>query len=195
LDLFGTATVKDWFTSFVNTTSSDEPSKRKLQAALRWSTLGYHYNWDAKTYSEQEQTEMPGDLEELSSFFAKCLNFEGFKAQAVIVNYYPLSTTLAGHVDNSERDLEAPLLSFSFGQKAIFLIGGHEREEKPVAMFLNSGDVLVMAGKSRLCYHAVPRIMGGSEPTWSVVSPGECKKFYLNFSIYSPTHTFRSRTK
>ena len=47
----------------------------------------------------------------------------------------------------------------SFGQSAIFLLGGETREETPVAMCLRSGDIMVMAGKSRLAYHAVPRIL------------------------------------
>ena len=48
---------------------------------------------------------------------------------------------------------------FSFGQTAIFILGGLTREEKPVAMYLRSGDIVVMMGPSRLRYHSVPRIM------------------------------------
>jgi alkylated DNA repair protein alkB homolog 1 len=166
-DTFPEPTIKDWFGAF-SSSDKDVSYRRKLQQALRWTTLGYHYNWDAKTYCEEEKSEMPIDLNELASYFAKCLGFDGYRAQAVIVNYYPIATTLAGHVDNSEADLDAPLISVSFGQKAIFLIGGREKEEKPDAIFLNSGDVLVMGGDSRLSYHAVPRVIGGSEPSWNL---------------------------
>lgn len=48
---------------------------------------------------------------------------------------------------------------FSFGQTAIFLIGGPTKEEKPVAIFLKSGDIAVMSKESRLSYHAVPKIL------------------------------------
>lgn len=48
---------------------------------------------------------------------------------------------------------------FSFGQTAIFLIGGPTREETPAAIYLKSGDIVVMSKESRLCYHAVPKIM------------------------------------
>lgn len=58
------------------------------------------------------------------------------------------------------------LLSFgdSFGQSAIFLLGGAKREDPGTAMFMHSGDIMVMSGPSRLLYHAVPRI---------VVAPGD----------------------
>ena len=48
---------------------------------------------------------------------------------------------------------------FSFGQSAIFLIGGHTKKEKPVALLLNSGDIVVMSAESRLAYHAVPKVI------------------------------------
>lgn len=34
--------------------------------------------------------------------------------------------------------------SFSFGQTAIFLLGGKTKEEKPSAIFLKSGDIVVI---------------------------------------------------
>ena len=48
---------------------------------------------------------------------------------------------------------------YSFGQPAIFLLGGKTKSEKPLAMFIRSGDVVVMAESARLCYHAIPRIL------------------------------------
>ena len=47
----------------------------------------------------------------------------------------------------------------SFGQSAIFLLGGKTREQAPLPMYLRSGDIMIMAGYSRLAYHAVPRIL------------------------------------
>lgn len=46
----------------------------------------------------------------------------------------------------------------SFGQPAIFLIGGLSKDERPDALLLRSGDVIIMTQASRLCYHAVPRV-------------------------------------
>lgn len=47
----------------------------------------------------------------------------------------------------------------SFGQSAIFLLGGLCRQDAPTAMYMHSGDVMLMSGQSRLLYHAVPRIL------------------------------------
>lgn len=48
---------------------------------------------------------------------------------------------------------------YSFGQKAIFLLGSQTLLTTPVAMYIESGDVCIMSAKSRLAYHAVPRII------------------------------------
>lgn len=54
---------------------------------------------------------------------------------------------------------------FSFGQSSIFLLGGLKREEAPTAMFMHSGDIMVMSGFSRLLHHAVPRVLPNPEGT------------------------------
>lgn len=41
----------------------------------------------------------------------------------------------------------------SLGCKAIFLLGGKSREDSPLAMFLRSGDAVLMAGEARECFH------------------------------------------
>ena len=54
----------------------------------------------------------------------------------------------------------------SFGQTAIFLIGGDSKACKPTPVFLQSGDVVVMSGKSRLSYHGVPKILKSDQTPW-----------------------------
>ncbi|ELR24384.1 alkylation repair protein, putative [Acanthamoeba castellanii str. Neff] len=73
-------------------------------------------------------------------------------------------TVLCGHLDDVELTFEAPIVSISLGLSAIFLLGGRTREEKPRAMLLRSGDVVVMGGASRLLYHGVPRILPATLP-------------------------------
>lgn len=70
-----------------------------------------------------------------------------------------MDSTLSGHTDHSEKDLSRPLLSLSFGQSAIFLIGGPTKQVRPKALLLNSGDIIIMSGQSRLAYHGVPKIV------------------------------------
>lgn len=61
----------------------------------------------------------------------------------------------------------------SFGQSAVFLIGGPSKSTEPSALFLHSGDVMIMSGASRKGYHAVPRIRLVPEEPWSAVHESE----------------------
>ncbi|XP_040081932.1 nucleic acid dioxygenase ALKBH1 isoform X3 [Oryx dammah] len=85
---------------------------RSLLEKLRWVTLGYHYNWDNKRYSADHYTPFPSDLAFLSEQVAAACGFQGFRAEAGILNYYRLDSTLGIHVDRSELDHSRPLLSF-----------------------------------------------------------------------------------
>ncbi|XP_005096742.1 nucleic acid dioxygenase ALKBH1 [Aplysia californica] len=126
---------------------------------LRWTTLGYHYNWTTKEYSEANKAEFPPDVACLSQYLARCMGFGQYRPEAAIVNYYHLDSTLAGHTDHSELDQAAPLFSISFGQSAIFMLGGAEKSTPPMSLMLHSGDICIMSGSSRLSYHAVPKIL------------------------------------
>ncbi|XP_067011569.2 nucleic acid dioxygenase ALKBH1 [Anabrus simplex] len=150
------------------------PDRNKaLLSKLRWATLGYHHNWDTKVYSEDARNPFPADLAALCRYVARAAGFDCFAAQAAIINFYHMDSTLSGHTDHSEQNREAPLFSFSFGQSAIFLLGGPSVEDKPAAMFLRSGDIVIMSGPSRLCYHGVPRILPAASCEWDKVLPSD----------------------
>uniref|UniRef100_A0A3Q3EU38 AlkB homolog 1, histone H2A dioxygenase n=1 Tax=Labrus bergylta TaxID=56723 RepID=A0A3Q3EU38_9LABR len=125
---------------------------KTLLEKLRWVTLGYHYNWDTKTYSADHHTPFPEDLHSLSEHVTAACGFPGFNAEAGILNYYRSDSSLGIHVDESELDHSRPLLSFWNPQTG-----------PPTAMFMHSGDMMVMSGESRLLYHAVPRILPAPE--------------------------------
>ncbi|XP_031842001.2 alpha-ketoglutarate-dependent dioxygenase AlkB [Nomia melanderi] len=151
---------------------------KELLPKLRWATLGYHHNWDTKLYSEASKTEMPNELSLLTSVLANTLHFMDFKAEAAIINYYRMNSTLAGHTDHSEVNSNAPLFSISFGQTAIFLIGGHKQDDPANAILLRSGDIIVMSGESRLRYHGVPKILSATTTPWVQEERSENKKQY-----------------
>ena len=79
------------------------------------------------------------------------------------MNYYRSGDALAGHVDDAERDLAKPIVSFSLGSPCVFLLGGDDRDEKPSALLLRSGDAVVLARESRRRFHGVPRIFTAQE--------------------------------
>ncbi|ESP05411.1 hypothetical protein LOTGIDRAFT_228010 [Lottia gigantea] len=140
-------------------TDPDSIHKNDEIMGLRWTTLGYHYVWNNKEYHKERRTDMPEDLEELTKFVAQTIGYPNYCPEAGIVNYYHLDSTLGGHTDHAEFEQGAPLISFSFGQDCIFLLGGLTKETKPTAMFLRSGDICVMWKQSRLAYHGIPKIL------------------------------------
>lgn len=82
--------------------------------------------------------------------------------EACLVNYYREGAKLGLHRDEDEEDFAAPVVSISLGDTAIFRIGGLERQGKTETLKLASGDVLVLGGASRLRYHGVDRVLGGT---------------------------------
>lgn len=85
-----------------------------LLKKLRWSTLGYHHNWDTKQYTEEAKNEFPEDLSHLTQFIGTVLGYKDYSPEAAIVNFYHMNSTLSGHTDHSENDLEAPLISIRY---------------------------------------------------------------------------------
>lgn len=82
--------------------------------------------------------------------------------EACLVNHYAPGAKLGLHRDQDEADMAAPVISVSLGDDAWFRIGGLGRRDPTVRLLLRSGDVVVLAGKSRLAYHALDRIVAGS---------------------------------
>jgi alkylated DNA repair protein (DNA oxidative demethylase) len=82
--------------------------------------------------------------------------------EACLVNFYRQGAKMGLHRDEDEEDFAAPVVSVSLGDTAIFRIGGTERGGKTETLKLSSGDVLVMGGASRLCYHGIDRVLTGT---------------------------------
>lgn len=79
--------------------------------------------------------------------------------EAAIINYYPISSSMGGHIDDSEHNLVDPIISFSLGTTALFLLGTHEKSFSPHAFVVRSGDVVVMSEEARIGYHGVPSLL------------------------------------
>jgi alkylated DNA repair protein alkB homolog 1 len=131
---------------------------------IRWITLGYQYNWTTKEYNFDEKDSnatFPEDLAIWTRDAVKQLGFtQEYRPEAGIVNFYQLDDTLTGHVDRSEKNMDAPLVSLSIGLSAIFLLGGLNRDDEPVrAILVRSGDLSILSGPTRLCFHGVPKIL------------------------------------
>ena len=79
--------------------------------------------------------------------------------EACLVNFYQPGARMGLHRDEDEKDFDAPVVSVSLGDTAVFRIGGKTRKDKTRSFRLTSGDVLVLAGKARLAYHGIDRIL------------------------------------
>ncbi|GAB5462679.1 alpha-ketoglutarate-dependent dioxygenase AlkB family protein [Hoeflea alexandrii] len=78
--------------------------------------------------------------------------------QACLVNFYHTSARMGLHQDRDESDFSAPVLSISLGDACLFRIGGTERRQPTRSFRLESGDVVILGGESRLAFHGVDRI-------------------------------------
>lgn len=83
--------------------------------------------------------------------------------QACLVNLYRGQDAKLGlHVDADEDARDAPVVSISLGDTALFRLGGPERKCPTRSLRLSSGDVVVLGGASRRFYHGVDRIYPGT---------------------------------
>lgn len=82
--------------------------------------------------------------------------------EACLINCYGPEAKLGLHVDADEDAKDAPVVSISLGDTAVFRLGGPQRRDPTKTMRLQSGDVLVLGGESRHWYHGVDRILAGS---------------------------------
>ncbi len=86
----------------------------------------------------------------------------GADPQACLVNYYSPVSRLGLHVDADETARNAPVVSVSLGDRALFRLGGQSRSDPTTSLRLASGDVVVLGGASRRAYHGVDRIYPGT---------------------------------
>jgi len=78
--------------------------------------------------------------------------------QACLVNFYADAARMGLHQDKDELDLNAPVLSISLGNTCLFRVGGLDRNDRTLSFKLSSGDIAVLGGEGRLCFHGVDRI-------------------------------------
>lgn len=136
--------------------------------------LGRH--WNAKTYKyEATRSDYDGrpvqvlseDLKDLARRAAREAGM-AIEPDVCLINCYPVDGRLGLHQDKDERaeTIEAgiPVVSFSLGDTAKYLIGGLRRKDPLRRVLLESGDVVVMGGPSRLRHHGVSGLLAGTAP-------------------------------
>jgi alkylated DNA repair protein (DNA oxidative demethylase) len=88
----------------------------------------------------------------------------GYAPDVALVNFYDDDAKMGLHQDRDERS-PAPVVSLSLGDTAVFRLGNTRDRGRPwTDLHLDSGDLLVFGGPSRLAYHGVTKILPGTGP-------------------------------
>ncbi len=101
---------------------------------------------------------MPDRLLALWDRFAAC----PVRPEAALINRYQDAAKMGMHRDADEQAANAPVVSVSLGDTALFRMGGPERRGATRSIRLPSGSVVVMGGPARHFFHGVDRILPGS---------------------------------
>jgi alkylated DNA repair protein (DNA oxidative demethylase) len=130
---------------------------------------GYRYQ-ELDPLSGSAWPAMPSLFTDLAARAADAAGFPEFDPDACLINRYEPGARLTLHQDRNERDLRNPIVSVSLGLPAVFLFGGDHRREKIRRFCLQSGDIAVWGGASRLAFHGVAPLEAGEHPL-----TGECR--------------------
>ena len=164
------------YTQQASEESGSALKKRKIDSfplsKLRYLNLGaFNYNWGDRRYELiSGAMALHPRLKALAQHaIAMSIQKRGgcdkdlqIDFNMAICNFYHLlrpSDRLGGHQDNVESNLSLPLVTISLGAPGVFLLGRESREEFPFAILLQTGDCMVLSGKSRGYFHGVPTIL------------------------------------
>lgn len=118
---------------------------------------GYRYTADDPD-SGRPWPAMPEIFRKLAARAASAAGFERFTPDACLINRYAPGARLSLHQDQDEGDLSQPIVSVSLGVPARFLWGGARRQDRPLRITLEHGDVVVWGGPARLTFHGVAEL-------------------------------------
>lgn len=144
-----------------------------LHKRLRWLTLGSQYDWTTRSYPAESPTPFPPDVSSLVTTLFQ----NSFKPESGVVLLYGTKDYMPVHRDVSE-ECQRGLASFTLGCDGLFIISkdkkrddgekpdedDEEREMEMCVLRVRSGGCVWMGGETRWCWHAMPKIMGGTCP-------------------------------
>jgi DNA oxidative demethylase len=147
------------------------PGGRRMSVAMTncgqagWVTDSSGYRYDVlDPVSQLPWPPMPEIIRRLAERAAVQAGFMSFRPDSCLINRYEPGARLSLHQDRDERDFGQPIVSLSLGLPAIFLFGGQLRKQRTQRMRLESGDVVVWGGASRLAFHGVAPLADGRHP-------------------------------
>jgi len=141
-------------------TPKSKPMSVRMSAAGRygWITDRKGYRYEAMHPQGRPWPDIPDEI----LMIWRDLVSASRLPDCCIINYYRADARMGLHQDKDEGDFSWPVLSISLGDDGLFRMGGLKRGGKTQAIWLTSGDVLVMGGDARLAYHGIDRIRHGT---------------------------------
>lgn len=110
--------------------------------------------------------DMPKHWQRLATTAADIAGYTEFRSDACLVNRYAPGAAMGSHQDRNEQDYTQPIVSVSLGLPARFFVQGPERRGRSIPVDINSGDVIVWGGESRLWFHGVRPLKEGVDPVF-----------------------------
>lgn len=127
--------------------------------SLGWvsDAAGYRY----QTTHPATQKRWPAIPDALLALWNAATEFDT-PPECCLANLYRRGARMGLHQDRDEDALDAPVLSVSLGDDALFRIGGTTRRGPTQSLRLRSGDILMFGGPARLAFHGIDHLFDGT---------------------------------
>jgi DNA oxidative demethylase len=102
---------------------------------------------------------------------AEC-GYTEYDPDSCLVNIYAATGKLNLHQDADEADKTQPIISFSFGADAAFVVGGAKRTDPTQTIRLKSGDAMALFAEGRMRFHGVKKLYPADHPVHPAIPPG-----------------------
>ncbi|MEP7025989.1 MAG: alpha-ketoglutarate-dependent dioxygenase AlkB [Actinomycetota bacterium] len=138
-------------------------------ACLGWHWIPYRYSRVAEDGDGAPVKPFPGWLADLgrravAAAYADPDVAAAYQPDVALINYYDEKARMGLHADREERS-PAPVVSLSLGAACVFRFGNTVNRNRPwTDVQLESGDLFVFGGPSRLAYHGVTKTLPGTGP-------------------------------
>jgi alkylated DNA repair protein (DNA oxidative demethylase) len=135
---------------------------------LGWHWVPYRYSRTADDVDGAPVKPFPDWLAELGrqavgeAYQEAFQDGRQYQPDVALINFYDDAARMGMHVDREERS-PAPVVSVSLGAACVFRFGNTSGRNRPwTDVRLESGDLFVFGGPSRLAYHGVPTTIPGT---------------------------------
>ncbi len=136
---------------------------------LGWHWMPYRYSRTADDVDGAPVKPFPEWLAEIgrravADAYGESAAGAAYHPDVALINFYADQARMGMHADKDERSLE-PVVSLSLGATCLFRFGNAVSRGQPWHdVELESGDLFVFGGESRLAYHGVTKTLPGTNP-------------------------------